>query len=285
MPTTAIATVAVTCIGGPTALLEYAGLRILTDPTFDTPGSYEEPGSTTLVKTTAPAIARTDLPPIDLVLLSHHEHRDNLDWEGLELLATGVRTLSTAKAATDLFGGNVVGLDAWESFDVGDVTVTAVPALHGPPGTEHLVGPVIGFVLESAGWPRVYVSGDNASLPLVEQIAGSFGGAGIALLFAGAARCITCHSGAEYTDANSRLHAPITHPSEPEPNGEPSYASRSATGQYRAAPLRGLWQHAPYFHNGSAATLDDVVIKYDRKMGLGLTPSEVADLAQYLKSL
>ena len=188
MSTTAIATVAVTCIGGPTALLEYAGLRILTDPTFDTPRSYEEPGSTTLVKTTAPAIARTDLPPLDLVLLSHHEHRDNLDWEGLELLATGVRTLSTAKAATDLFGGGVVGLDAWESFDVGDVTVTAVPALHGPPGTEHLVGSVIGFVLESAGWPRVYVSGDNASLPLVEQIAGSFGGVGIALLFAGAAR-------------------------------------------------------------------------------------------------
>ena len=183
MPTTAI-----TLIGGPTALLEYAGLRILTDPTFDAPGSYEEPGSTTLVKTTAPAIERTDLPPIDLVLLSHHEHRDNLDWEGLELLATGVRTLSTAKAATDLFGGAVVGLDAWESYDIGDVTVTAVPALHGPPGTEHLVGPVIGFVLEAVGSPRVYVSGDNASLPLVEQIAGSFGGVDIALLFTGAAR-------------------------------------------------------------------------------------------------
>ncbi len=105
------------------------------------------------------------------------------------------------------------------------------------------------------------------------------------LLFAGAARCITCHSGAEFTDANTRLHAPISVPSEPEPNGEPSYASRSATGQYRTAPLRGLWQHAPYFHNGSAATVEEVVVKYDKKMALGLTPAEVADLAQYLKSL
>lgn len=105
------------------------------------------------------------------------------------------------------------------------------------------------------------------------------------LLFSGAARCVTCHSGAEYTDANTRLHAPNTVASEPEPNGEPSYASRSATGQYRAAPLRGLWQHAPYFHNGSAATLEDVVVKYDKKMGLELTAAEVADLAQYLKSL
>ena len=117
---------------------------------------------------------------------------------------------------------------------------------------------------------------------------GSFDAAAAArgkLLFAGTAQCITCHSGAKFTDANSRLHAPITHPSEPEPNGEPSYASRSATGMYRAAPLRGLWQHAPYFHNGSAATVEDVVRKYDKKMSLGLTPAEVSDLGHYLKSL
>lgn len=178
----------ITYIGGPTAVLEYAGLRIVTDPTFDPPGSYGEPDDPPLVKTAGPAISRLDIGAVDLVLLSHHEHEDNLDYEGLELLAQGVLTLSTMKAATDLFGGNVHGLDSWETYDVGSVTVTAVPALHGPPGSEARLGPVIGFVLEASGEPTVYVSGDNASVPLVEQIAGRFPDIDIALLFAGAAR-------------------------------------------------------------------------------------------------
>jgi L-ascorbate metabolism protein UlaG (beta-lactamase superfamily) len=183
-----VTTTAITYIGGPTTLLEYAGLRIVTDPTFDAPGSYSEPGETTLVKTVGPALGRLALGHVDLVLLSHHEHKDNLDYEGTELLATGVTTVSTPKAASDLFGGGVIGLDNWETFEVGDVTVTAVPALHGPAGSEPLVGPVIGFVLEAEGHPRVYVSGDNACLPLVKQIGDRFGGVDIAVLFAGAAR-------------------------------------------------------------------------------------------------
>ena len=65
----------------------------------------------------------------------------------------------------------------------------------------------------------------------------------------------------------------------------PSYASRSATKQYRTTPLKGVWQHAPYFHNGSAATLEDVAAIYNTKRSLGLSDQEVADLAQYLKSL
>lgn len=183
-----MSTTAITFIGGPTALLEYAGLRIVTDPTFDGPQVYEDPNETTLVKTAGPAIARQDLGAVDLVLLSHHGHKDNLDWEGLELIAQGIPTLSTRQAANDLFGGSVIGLDNWESYDFGVVTITAMPALHGPPGSEPLVGPVIGFMLEAAGEPTVYVSGDNASLPLVRQIADRFAPVDIALLFAGAAR-------------------------------------------------------------------------------------------------
>jgi L-ascorbate metabolism protein UlaG (beta-lactamase superfamily) len=183
-----VSTTAITFIGGPTALLEYAGLRIITDPTFDGPQVYDDPNETTLVKTAGPAITRRDLGPVDLVLLSHHGHKDNLDWEGLELIAQGVPTLSTRQAANDLFGGSVIGLDNWESYDFGAVTITAMPALHGPPGSEPLVGPVIGFMLEAAGEPTIYVSGDNASLPLVRQIADRFAPVDIALLFAGAAR-------------------------------------------------------------------------------------------------
>jgi cytochrome c peroxidase len=73
--------------------------------------------------------------------------------------------------------------------------------------------------------------------------------------------------------------------SEPEPNGAPSYASRSATKQYRTAPLKGVWQHPPYFHNGIAPTLEAVVDLYDSKKMLGLTAQQKGDLVQYLKSL
>jgi mono/diheme cytochrome c family protein/cytochrome c5 len=105
------------------------------------------------------------------------------------------------------------------------------------------------------------------------------------LVFNGAGRCVTCHSGTELTDANNRLHLPSEVASEPEPNGAPSYASRSATKMYRTAPLRGLWQHAPYFHNGSAPTLAAVAETYNAKLSLGLTAEEIADLAEYLRSL
>ena len=104
-------------------------------------------------------------------------------------------------------------------------------------------------------------------------------------IFEGAGRCASCHSGAELTDANERLHPAADVVSEPEPSGAPSYASRSATKQYRTAPLRGIWQHAPYFHNGTAPTLDAVVQTYNARKSLGLTPEQAADLVQYLKSL
>jgi len=105
------------------------------------------------------------------------------------------------------------------------------------------------------------------------------------VVFENAGKCATCHSGSNFTDANSKLHAPSEVVSEPEPNGAPSYASRSATKQYRTAPLRGVWQHPPYFHNGSAATLDAVVETYDSRKSLGLSAAQKSDLVQYLKSL
>jgi mono/diheme cytochrome c family protein len=104
-------------------------------------------------------------------------------------------------------------------------------------------------------------------------------------VFVGAGRCATCHSGAQLTDANIRLHAPSEVVSEPEPGGVPSYASRSATKLYRATPLRALARRSPYFHNGAAATLEAVVDLYDSRKGLDLTAQQKADLVQYLRSL
>ena len=99
-------------------------------------------------------------------------------------------------------------------------------------------------------------------------------------MFYGAGKCATCHSGPHFTDANRG----ILH--DPEETGmDPTWAERSATGKYRTTPLRALWQHAPYFHDGSAETLDDVVDHYDRVRKLRLTDRQKADLVEFLKSL
>ena len=118
--------------------------------------------------------------------------------------------------------------------------------------------------------------------------AGSFDAAAAArggVVFNGTGNCVTCHSGSNFTDSNLRLHPATDAVSEPETEGAPSYASRSATKEYRTAPLRGVWQHAPYFHNGSAATLNDVVQTYNARQNLKLTDAQMSDLAEYLKSL
>jgi mono/diheme cytochrome c family protein len=99
-------------------------------------------------------------------------------------------------------------------------------------------------------------------------------------LFAGKAQCATCHSGPQFTDANLRLH-----PVSDSVTGDATTANRSATKLYRTSPLPGVWQHAPYFHDGSSPTLQDVVARYNAKMTLGLTAQEMADVATYLSSL
>jgi mono/diheme cytochrome c family protein len=102
-------------------------------------------------------------------------------------------------------------------------------------------------------------------------------------LFNGKARCSTCHTGPTFTDANVTLHPQSDSVSLD--TTPPTHADRSATKLYRTTPLRGVWQHPPYLHDGSAATLDVVVARYNTKMSLGLSASEQADVVQYLKSL
>jgi mono/diheme cytochrome c family protein len=113
--------------------------------------------------------------------------------------------------------------------------------------------------------------------------AGSFDPAAAArgqAVFNTSARCASCHIPPLFTDINLGIwHRPE------ETGMEPVYASRSATKLYRTTPLRALWQHAPYFHDGSAATLDAVVEHYNTVLGLGLTAAQKSDLVAYLKSL
>jgi hypothetical protein len=105
-------------------------------------------------------------------------------------------------------------------------------------------------------------------------------------LFRNEAGCATCHQGPNFTDVlrGPSRRVPFLH--DPAEVGmDPAYAARSATGQYRTTPLRGLWQHAPYFHDGSAPDLMAVVNHYDRLFALSLTAAQKADLVEYLKSL
>ncbi len=181
------ATPAATLIGGPTVLLEYAGLTFLTDPTFDPPGQVGN-----LTKTKGPALTPEQVGPVDVVLLSHDEHEDNLDVAGRAMLADVGRVLTTPGGGRRL--AYAQGLRRWEQVviptaDSGTpVTVTAVPAQHGSKAVTPFTGKVTGFVLEAVGWPTVYVSGDNSSVKKVAQVAECFPDVAIAIVFAGGAK-------------------------------------------------------------------------------------------------
>jgi hypothetical protein len=105
-------------------------------------------------------------------------------------------------------------------------------------------------------------------------------------VFYGQAGCASCHRPPAFTDVlrGPARNRPFLH--EPAEVGmDPGYAARSATGKYRTTPLRGLWQHPPYFHDGSAATLLDVVNHYDTLFALHLDGRQKRDLVEFLKSL
>jgi L-ascorbate metabolism protein UlaG (beta-lactamase superfamily) len=167
---------------------------------------------------------------VDAVLLSHDQHPDNLDRSGRAFLATVPVTYTTQSGAARL-GGTAQGLAPWTHVDLprpdgGALRVTAVPAQHGPVGCEPISGDVIGFVLSAPDLPTVYISGDNASLAVVDEIAARFGTVDTAVLFAGAART-GIFDGALLTL-----------------DSEQAAAAASALGARRVVPLHfNSWQH------------------------------------------
>src|SRR5262245_2690802 len=179
-----------TLIGGPTALIDIGGFRLLTDPTFDGPGDYALP-HTTLHKTSRPAIAAETIGAVDAVLLSHDQHADNLDHSGRTYVERSGKVLTTIAGAKRL-GGRVEGLAPWDTVTLTKpdgirIEITATPARHGPAGIEPLSGDVIGFVIRSEGNAPVYVTGDTVWYDGVAEVARRFR-AGVVLLFAGAAQ-------------------------------------------------------------------------------------------------
>ena len=185
--------IAIGVLGGPTTVVDVAGWRFVIDPTFDDPGAVGH-----LTKTVGPAISPSALGSVDAVLISHDEHLDNLDIEGRRFALDAPRILTNPGAAERL-GPSAHGLAPWESFRLTAseerpaVTVRAVPAVHGPADGDrdaggHVTCETTGFVLIGDGLPTIYLSGDNASLEAVADIAERSGPIDVAVLFAGAAR-------------------------------------------------------------------------------------------------
>ncbi|MDQ6694769.1 MAG: MBL fold metallo-hydrolase [Chloroflexota bacterium] len=186
----------ITHIGGPTVLIEIGQMRILTDPTFDPAGTRYVAGPKELIKTTNPALQASSLGTVDVVLLSHDHHADNLDHAGRAYLLNARHVLTTPAGANRLASAvpGVLGVQTWERVDLEGVdgfrlSVTAMPARHGPEAIKASVGEVTGWMLEWDGQPRgaLYISGDTVLFEELEEIARRYN-VGTALLHFGAAQ-------------------------------------------------------------------------------------------------
>jgi L-ascorbate metabolism protein UlaG (beta-lactamase superfamily) len=197
---------------GPTTVIDVAGRRLLIDPTFDPPGEHGY-----LTKMLGPAVPASALGLVDVVLISHDQHADNLDAEGRRVALAAPLVLSHPGAA-DRLGPPVQGLKPWESVDlpaadgVGALAVQAVPAVHGPADgqrdeTGNVNCEVTGFVLTGPDVPTIYLSGDNASIGAVAEIADKTGPVDVAVLFIGAARVPPKERGRALTLTSARAAA------------------------------------------------------------------------------
>ncbi|AGZ40661.1 hypothetical protein AFR_11860 [Actinoplanes friuliensis DSM 7358] len=169
-----------THIGGPTVLIEVAGWRILTDPTFDPPGRrYAFGWGTSSRKKTGPSLQPEEVGPVDVVLLSHEHHADNLDDRGRELLAQ-VPLVVTTRAGAERLGraaDGTRGLRPWDRTTLDaparqPISVTATPCRHGPPLSRPIAGPVIGFALQWEGQEHgvLWITGDTVLFHGVREV-------------------------------------------------------------------------------------------------------------------
>lgn len=160
----------ITHVGGPTALIEIDGWRLLTDPTFDPAGGHYDFGwGTSSDKLAGPALAVGRLPTIDAVLLTHDHHGDNLDTSGRALLPHVPTVITTRSGARRLRLAGARGLTAGETTRLSApgrpvIEVTATPARHGPPLSGPVVGAVVGFALRrpaSDDGVLLWITGDT----------------------------------------------------------------------------------------------------------------------------
>lgn len=187
-------------VGTATVVLRYGGFTILTDPNFLPRGEEVHLGyGVTSERRTDPAVGIDDLPPIDLVLLSHY-HGDHFDRVAEERLDRDLPVVTTPGAAERLADAGfraVHPLETWDSLDVrkGDrtLTVTAAPGIHAPRPASRLLPQVMGSVLEFRGADgrvsrRVYVTGDTLAYGRLEEVAERFPDVDLAVVHLGGTR-------------------------------------------------------------------------------------------------
>jgi L-ascorbate metabolism protein UlaG (beta-lactamase superfamily) len=182
-------------------LFRLGPFTVLTDPNFLHQGESVGIGYGMIHSTrlTEPAISIDDLPPLDMVVLSHH-HEDHFDRVATERLNPLTPILTTPDAARALQGvgfRNARALQTWqhESFVRGEwlLTVTALPGIHGPAPMQPFLPSVMGSLLElrrvdRSESVRIYVSGDTLAYDALAEIPARFPGIDLALLHLGGTR-------------------------------------------------------------------------------------------------
>jgi L-ascorbate metabolism protein UlaG (beta-lactamase superfamily) len=202
----------VSVVGGPTTVIDIAGRRLVMDPTFDEAGAHGH-----LTKTDGPAVSAEDLGSVDVVLISHDQHLDNLDEQGRRF-AMAAPSVLTHPGAAGRLGPSAQGLAPWATIELPAseghpaLSVQAVPAVHGPADgdrdeTGHVTCEVTGFVLSGPGLATVYLSGDNASISAVSAIAERISPIDVAVLFIGGARLSARQRGRPLTLTSERATA------------------------------------------------------------------------------
>ncbi|KAH3986368.1 hypothetical protein HBI56_039390 [Parastagonospora nodorum] len=192
-------------VGTATTIIEWAGLRILTDPNFLHAGDHVHLGpGVSGTRRTNPAIDLEELPRIDVIFLSHY-HEDHFDREVEEKLTKSIPIITTPHAKECLTSKgedsftNVHALDFWETLVLeveGEeqkgkkpgLKITGVPGKHVPPGPLNVANDILGAVPPTNGWMielgysapasedsfengyRIYISGDTLMVDELKEI-------------------------------------------------------------------------------------------------------------------
>ncbi|MEO3785164.1 MBL fold metallo-hydrolase [Actinocorallia sp. B10E7] len=263
--------VRVRVLGGPTVLIEIDGLKILVDPAFGDPGGH--PVGDGEFRT------ETALGRIGMVLLSHYQHPDDLDLDiSVRAFLDEVPLFLTTTAGAHHLGGSALGMTPWRSLDLtrphgAPFTVTAVPARHGADGCESPAGEVTGFILTAPDLPALYVSGGDASLDVVRQIASRFGPVDIAVLALDGPRAAEAA-----TLLNARQVIPVHRDGRSRRTESPA-GSTQAFGTADPAPLLSGTDAFPGSRtavSGSGRSFADA----NREDGFGVPADMVDDLAR-----
>ncbi|KAI9724489.1 MAG: hypothetical protein M1812_000557 [Candelaria pacifica] len=206
-------------VGTATTILEWEGIRLMTDPNFLHAGDHVHLGpGVTGTRKTNPAIDLHDLPRVDVVLLSHY-HADHFDQEVEESLRRDLPIITTPHAKAHLAGkgagesfNDVYDLDFFDSMMVDiapssqmsekkpSIKVTGMPGKHVPPGVLGTANDILGAVPPTNGWMvelgyskgssdesfecgyRIYISGDTLMVDELKEIPERYKGQNIDLM-------------------------------------------------------------------------------------------------------